>query len=76
MGTKNNPGKFDCYTNAKDDEPIFVLLARDPLAPQLVRKWAQLTKMRAATMKTVEKSLEATNCANAMEKWKLKNPDV
>ena len=26
MGTKNNPGKFDCYANAKPDEPLFVLL--------------------------------------------------
>ena len=21
MGTKNNPGKFDCYANADSDEP-------------------------------------------------------
>ena len=29
MGTKNNPGKFDCYEHAKPDEPMFVLLGRD-----------------------------------------------
>ena len=28
MGTKNNPGRFDCYGNAEPDEPIFVLLGR------------------------------------------------
>ncbi|HAW11807.1 MAG TPA: aspartate decarboxylase, partial [Chloroflexi bacterium] len=30
MGTKNNPGKFDCYDDAHPDEPMFVLLGRDP----------------------------------------------
>ena len=39
MGTKNNPGDFDCYTNAEPDEPMFILLARDPLAPFLVALW-------------------------------------
>jgi hypothetical protein len=28
MGTKNVPGKFDCYANALPDEPTFVLLGR------------------------------------------------
>jgi hypothetical protein len=42
MGTKNNPGKFDCYENAEPDEPLFVLLARDPLAPFLVSIWSKL----------------------------------
>lgn len=40
MGTKNNPGTFDCYANAKPDEPMFVLLARDKKAPEIVRAWA------------------------------------
>lgn len=42
MGTKNNPGKFDCYENAKPDEPMFVLLARDPIAPFLVSIWSSV----------------------------------
>lgn len=29
MGTKNNPGEFDCYANAAPDEPMFILLGRD-----------------------------------------------
>lgn len=40
MGTKNNPGAFDCYAAAQPDEPLFVLLGRDPLAPALVELWA------------------------------------
>lgn len=42
MGTKANPGRFDCYANAAPDEPMFVLLARDRLAPHLVSIWAKL----------------------------------
>lgn len=30
MGTKSNPTQFDCYANALPDEPMFILLARDP----------------------------------------------
>lgn len=39
MGTKAKPDEFDCYDAAADDEPIFVLRARDPLAAELVREW-------------------------------------
>jgi hypothetical protein len=42
MGTKNNPGEFDCYSKALPDEPMFVLLARDPRSVQLVRMWADM----------------------------------
>lgn len=66
MGTKNNPGKFDCYANAADDEPMFVLLARDPLAPILIRRWAML---RAQNGESGEKVAEALACADACEAW-------
>lgn len=42
MATKEKPGEFDCYANAKPDEPMFVLLARDVSAPWLVAAWAAL----------------------------------
>ena len=42
MGTKNNPGRFDCHAKADPDEPIFTLRANDPLAPHVVRLWAFL----------------------------------
>lgn len=42
MGTKRNPAKYDCYKAAHPDEPMFVLLGRDPLAAQLVRIWARI----------------------------------
>jgi hypothetical protein len=39
MGTKNNPGNFDCYAKAAADEPIFTLRGKDPIAPYLVEVW-------------------------------------
>lgn len=41
MGTKNNPGPFDCYKAALPDEPVFVLLARDPRFYHHVNTWAK-----------------------------------
>lgn len=41
MGTKNNPAPNDCYAKALPDEPMFVLLARDPAAPDTVRAWVK-----------------------------------
>ena len=37
MGTKNNPGDYDCYEMARPDEPIFTLKANDHIAPDVVR---------------------------------------
>lgn len=71
MGTKLKPGKFDCYENAKPDEPMFVLLARDPLAPILVRLWADLREHAAGNPSKV---FEARTCAIDMEKWRLRQP--
>jgi hypothetical protein len=63
MGTKNNPGKFDCYADAEPDEPMFVLLARDISAPFLVRLWAD------KNFKKTDKRAEALAIAVAMEEW-------
>jgi hypothetical protein len=84
MGTKLNPGKFDCYANALPDEPMFVLLARDPFAPELVRLWARTAELgnRAARPDNVgraistvpDKIAEAMECAEAMRRWREANP--
>lgn len=71
MGTKNNPGKYDCYAKAEPDEPIFVLLGRDPLAAALVDEWIALSEYRDITNGidesiNLEKYTEAENCAHAM----------
>lgn len=66
MGTKNKPGAYDCYAHADPDEPMFVLLARNPSASLLVGLWALI---RERTGEDPEKVEEARACADAMEKW-------
>jgi hypothetical protein len=77
MGTKLNPGFFDCHTKALDDEPLFTLLARDPSAPELIEIWAALRlldikrgRREASDMMLVE---EAMQCASDMCKWRTAN---
>jgi hypothetical protein len=53
MGTKNNPGKFDCYDDAHPDEPMFVLLGRDPAAGSLVRLWARRRELDLRTVRAL-----------------------
>lgn len=62
--TKNDPGKFDCHAKAADDEPLFTLRAKDPVAPHLVRAWRFLRAgelLKAVhEMDRATKSLEAS----------------
>jgi hypothetical protein len=67
MGTKNNPGQFDCYAHAEPDEPMFVLLARDPWAPHLVEIWA--ANREADGTGDPAKVAEARQCAAQMREW-------
>ncbi len=68
MGTKLEPGMFDCHTKAQSDEPIFTLLARDPLAHVLVDLWASLAHKHKP-----EKIKEAKRVAQDMRDWHAKN---
>lgn len=70
MGTKNDPAQFDCYGKADPDEPLFVLLARDPIAPLLVEFWAMLNE---AEFQNPAKTSEARRCAAAMRQWRKSN---
>ncbi len=73
MGTKNNPGDYDCYDNAEPDEPMFVLLARDRMAPDLIELWANGRMMEG---EDPAKVAEARSCAEAMREWRRQNrPD-
>lgn len=74
MGTKNNPGAYDCYHKAEPDEPMFVLLARDALAPELVEKWADEAALFLGN--DHPKVVEARACAEQMRAWpKRKYPN-
>jgi hypothetical protein len=77
MGTKLNPGKFDCYENALPDEPMFTLLGRDLSAPNRVREWADERKqnIRAHLCPQSDIALvqEARQCADSMANWRAEN---
>jgi hypothetical protein len=62
-------GTNDSYAKAEPDEPMFVLLARDPSAPHFVRHWATQNKGH----QTEEKLKEAFECAAAMVSWRLEH---
>lgn len=67
MSTKNNPNKaFDCYFNAEPDEPMFILLGRDRMAPALVEIWASLRQAAGEPVHVVQ---EAIQCVDAMRQW-------
>ncbi len=80
MGTKNNPGEFDCYAKALPDEPLFVLLGRDPNAPKYIQDWARdreldiVRGLRPETDRTMV--VEARQCAMDMFAWRAKNEGV
>lgn len=73
MSTKLDPGQFDCYAKLADDEPYFVIRAKDPNGPALVKLWADL---REAQYGYYDKLGEARLCAEAMVKWKLAHPEA
>lgn len=77
MGTKLTELRDGCFHRAMDDEPMFVLLARDLSAPSKVRAWAdereaevQAGRKPASDMESVH---EARECADRMERWRERN---
>lgn len=77
MGTKRNPGSFDCHANALPDEPLFTLLARDPDFCRLVRKWAKRREadVRCGLRPAGDAAMvtEARITANAGRRWRIAN---
>lgn len=74
MGTKNNPGSFDCYANAEPDEPMFILLGRDATAAKLVKDWAEMRFKRLPDFginhpEEMAQIEEAVRCAAAMQSY-------
>lgn len=78
MGTKLQPGKFDCYANALPDEPMFVLLARDPDFMHIVNEWAacRLQRILRGDYPESDRALvrEAIQCSEAGGSWRENNP--
>ncbi len=70
MGTKNAPGKFDCYDNADPNEPMFILLGRDLAAPRTILEWVYERLRLYADKPNLEQLLEALQCARTMLEWR------
>jgi hypothetical protein len=75
MGTKTNPGKFNCYAAALPDEEVFTVLGRDPALPATIRFWmgerARLGK--AVEPDDVERLGEAGIIADRAAAWREKH---
>jgi hypothetical protein len=56
-----------CLNNTGDEEPVFLLRARDVLAPKVVRLWVTLLKME--TDEHNEKASQAYTLSNQMLTW-------
>jgi hypothetical protein len=66
-----------CFAKAKKDEPMFVLLSRDALAPWLVRGWACLRRCQiylgVKPVSDFERCDEAVALAKQMRAWRKAN---
>lgn len=71
MSTKLNPGRYDCFAKLADDEPYFVLRAKDPDAPAIIEAWTQMRARRSGNARN-PKIGEALACAAAMRAWRLR----
>jgi len=56
-----------CLNKADANEPIFVIRAKDVLAPMLIRHWATM----ADGIHEQEKVMEARSLADAIDDWRL-----
>lgn len=62
---RDNPGS--CFNRSGEDEPIFVLRARDPIAAATVNAWVKLAKEREIHKDRIE---EALSHAQRMQDWR------
>ena len=70
-----------CLGKSADDEPVFILVARDKFAARLVREWADWVEHEAAVTAQLtairrEKIADARRLAMRMDQWSTKKlPD-
>lgn len=73
MGSKLNPGKYDCADRAKPDEPVFTLLGRDPNAGAAIRAWAASREMSIRNgqfpLEDMHKVWEAKTAADEVDRF-------
>lgn len=73
MGTKLNPGDYDCYEKAEPTEELFTLRAKDSDASVIVKMWAffRMQQINAGLRPESDRAQvsEAIACATRMEIW-------
>lgn len=77
MGTRTTELRDGCFARALDDEPMFVLLARDESAPGVVDAWADNREHEIHNNRRPSSDLavvqEARQCARNMRAWREAN---
>lgn len=82
MSTKSEPGPFDAFDKARDNEPLFVLLGRDPDAPATVSFWVDQRRRRILATdaepeqvrKELQQATEAESIAWEMNRYRKGEP--
>lgn len=71
MSTKEKALKLlsSCWSKAKADEPIFILLGRDKAAAQTIRFWALERQKRALNRADDEQLVEAYALAKSIDEY-------
>jgi hypothetical protein len=64
--TVNSKANRDCLAKAKPDEPMFIILGRDPDGGNIVRLWAQ----RRFDAGDTEHAEQVFKIADAMDAWR------
>jgi hypothetical protein len=73
MGTKAEelvPGATGCLAKAASDEPLFILRAKDALAPGIVRVWVHYARSSGTPESKLREALEL---AERMERWQAEH---
>ena len=68
----SNPNS--CLNKARDNELLFVLLARDPAAPDTIRHWAHRRISMGKNKYNDPQIVEALGCAELMERERKHSP--
>ena len=76
MGTKNNPGPYDCYAKLEADEPYFVLRGKDPIGWLIVKLWVRIRTTIALGAGSLPEEYsakldEASATAEKMKQWAI-----
>ena len=57
-----------CWNKAEDDEPVFIIRAKDPIGAMIVRLWASLAESTGAHDRA--KAGQAWNVSLDMDRWR------